>query len=374
MAFNPLQSYLSGQQAGQMQQSNTLAGNVANQMQNPEFNARNSTDFRQLQALDPDRANKQMEMFQNLSKERKKAYFDDMVIGKSLLEAGDMSGFGSFIDDRLTNLKRLGSEDTSGTEMIQQRFNEGDVQGIMQGYDAGIKAGQQLGFLGEGGNNKQFAPETSAPKVDPTTGQIFYTVFDKNTREATRVDIPGAMAQTPGEIQSGVVSVDTQKQLAKQAIEASTKAFEQLPQIKKSIGNIDSAINAINSGANTGKIAQYLPSITEASLNLDNIAGQMGLDVISSVTFGALSESELKFAVDTALPRGLEGPALKDWLGRKKTSQQKLARELQKMAIFLGKGGKGRTVADYLSQDSVNYSQSLQEDEKSIGARYGVEL
>lgn len=163
MAFNPLQSYLSGQQAGQMQQSNTLAGNVANQMQNPEFNARNSTDFRQLQALDPDRANKQMEMFQNLSKERKKAYFDDMVIGKSLLEAGDMSGFGSFIDDRLTNLKRLGSEDTSGTEMIQQRFNEGDVQGIMQGYDAGIKAGQQLGFLE--GSSASNAPSVQSSKI-----------------------------------------------------------------------------------------------------------------------------------------------------------------------------------------------------------------
>jgi hypothetical protein len=148
MAFNPLQSFLSGQQAGQMQQSNRLAGSVANEMQNPNFNPRTSTDFRQLQAIDPERASKSMEQFQSLSDERKKAYFDDMVIGRSLLQANDMTGFGNFINDRLTNLTRLGSEDASGTEMIRDRFNEGDVQGIIQGYDVGIQAGQQLGFLG----------------------------------------------------------------------------------------------------------------------------------------------------------------------------------------------------------------------------------
>jgi hypothetical protein len=362
MAFNPLQSFLSGQQAGQQQQSNRLAGSVANEMQNPNFNARKSTDFMQLQAIDPDRANKSMESFKSLSNERKKAYFDDMVIGRSLLQANDMAGFGNFIDDRLTNLDRLGSDDASGTEMIRDRFNEGDIQGIMQGYDAGIQAGQQLGFLsGSQENEKKFAPETSPPKVDPETGQIFYTVFDKNTNEAARVDIPGAMAQTPEEVQSGIVSADTQKQLASQAIKASTQAFEQLPKIKKSISNIDSAISALKDGANTGPAMQYLPSITEASVNLDNIAGQMGLDVISSVTFGALSESELSFAISTALPTGLKPKELKDWLARKKNAQQKLARELQKMAVFLGRGGKGNTVADYLSREDVNYSRASQE-------------
>jgi hypothetical protein len=162
MAFNPLQSFLSGQQAGQQQQSNRLAGSVANEMQNPNFNARKSTDFMQLQAIDPDRANKSMESFKSLSNERKKAYFDDMVIGRSLLQANDMAGFGNFIDDRLTNLDRLGSDDASGTEMIRDRFNEGDIQGIMQGYDAGIQAGQQLGFLS---GSQASAPSVQSSKI-----------------------------------------------------------------------------------------------------------------------------------------------------------------------------------------------------------------
>jgi hypothetical protein len=350
MAFNPLQSYLSGQQAGQMQQAQDISGRLA-QSDQPML----EPEFQRLLELDPARAKQIMDVSAGGDALRSNAQLKDAKTVKYLLGIKDYEGVNSLLGDRTA---QLGGRTAVDTDAVKGLMANQDYAGAMNAVDSYIN----LFDPNASKSNKQFAPETSAPKVDPTTGQIFYTVFDKNTREANRVDIPGAMAQTPGEIQSGVVSVDTQKQLAKQAIEASTKAFEQLPQIKKSIGNIDSAINAINSGANTGKIAQYLPSITEASLNLDNIAGQMGLDVISSVTFGALSESELKFAVDTALPRGLEGPALKDWLGRKKTSQQKLARELQKMAIFLGKGGEGRTVADYLSQDSVNYSQSSQNE------------
>ena len=172
MAFNPLQSFLSGQQAGQMQQSNRLAGSVANEMQNPNFNASNSADFRQLQAIDPERASKSMEQFQSLSNDRKKAYFDDMVIGRSLLQANDMAGFGSFLDDRLTNLNRLGSEDSSGTEMIRNKFNEGDVTGIMQIFDSGIQAGRDLGFLG-GSQANSSNVQSSKILEDGTIIQVF---------------------------------------------------------------------------------------------------------------------------------------------------------------------------------------------------------
>jgi hypothetical protein len=186
MAFNPLQNFLSGQQAGQAQQSNRLAGSVANEMQNPNFNSRTSADFQQLQTIDPERANKSLETFKSLSDDRKKAYFDDMVIGRSLLQANDMAGFGNFINDRLTNLNRLGSEDASGTEMIRDKFNEGDIQGIMQGYNTGIQAGQQLGFLGEsqaGSQAKAFQDAGDGIVFNPNTGN-----FDRSENSKTLFD------------------------------------------------------------------------------------------------------------------------------------------------------------------------------------------
>jgi hypothetical protein len=89
-----------------------------------------------------------------------------------------------------------------------------------------------------------------------------------------------------------------------------------------------------------------LPSIKTASIALDNLQGRLGLDIIADVTFGALSESELAFAKDTALPIGLEGEPLKDWLARKRDSQKVLAETLEEAALFLGE--PGNSVPDYI--------------------------
>jgi hypothetical protein len=71
----------------------------------------------------------------------------------------------------------------------------------------------------------------------------------------------------------------------------------------------------------------------------------MGLDIVGAGSFGALSESELNFALDTALPTDLDGPQLRDWLVRKKTAQNKLRSELMEASIFLNQGG---TVGDLI--------------------------
>lgn len=136
------------------------------------------------------------------------------------------------------------------------------------------------------------------------------------------------------------------KAAGKQAIEQSGQMFDQLGNVKDSIANIDEAIRLIDEGAGTGPVMSRLPSIRSASVQLDNLQGRMGLDVINSTTFGALSEAELRFALDTALPQNLDGPELKSWLQRKKAAQEKLANYLQEAATFLGR--PGNTVAEWM--------------------------
>jgi hypothetical protein len=95
----------------------------------------------------------------------------------------------------------------------------------------------------------------------------------------------------------------------------------------------------------------------------------MGLDVISSVTFGALSESELKFALDTALPTKLEPKALREWLVEKKRVQGLLANELRSAASFLGT--PGNTIADYIKKQEVE-AEKTKTDEDKIFSKYGI--
>jgi len=125
-------------------------------------------------------------------------------------------------------------------------------------------------------------------------------------------------------------------------------AFAEVGKIKKNIGNIDEAIAAIDAGANTGVIASKLPNITAASIQLANVRQQLGLDVIGSVTFGALSEGELNLALDTALPTGLPPKDLKVYLTNKKSAQTKLAGYLTEQATYLTK--PGNTLAGWLEK------------------------
>jgi len=137
-----------------------------------------------------------------------------------------------------------------------------------------------------------------------------------------------------------------QKAAGSQAIAQSTKAFEKIADIRTSMLTIDRGIDALDRGAKTGALTSFFPSIRAASVELDNIQAQMGLNVIQNTTFGSLSTEELKFALSAALPLKLDEPELRDWLVRKKSAQLKLSNYLQNTAIFLGT--PGNTVAKWM--------------------------
>ena len=65
---------------------------------------------------------------------------------------------------------------------------------------------------------------------------------------------------------------------------------------------------------------------------------ELGLDVVGSVTFGALSQEELTLALRVALPETMAGPDLIDWIDRKKDAQLKLSAYLLEQAYFFSEG------------------------------------
>lgn len=151
---------------------------------------------------------------------------------------------------------------------------------------------------------------------------------------------------TTEEVAASEAVIAGTKEASTQAIKESQKAFERIGPIRQNIANYDEVIRLVDEGAGTGVIESRLPSFQDASIQLDNLQGQLGLDVVGQTTFGALSGPELQFALDTALPVGLEGEALKDWVSRKKASQQKLLSYLQRAATYLGT--PGNTISGFL--------------------------
>jgi len=157
------------------------------------------------------------------------------------------------------------------------------------------------------------------------------------------------------------------------AVTKSGVAFDKLANIDVAITNFDDAIRAIDEGAQTGTIISMLPSFRKSSIELDNIQKALGLDVVSNTTFGALSESELAFALSKALPKNLNPEDLKTWLQSKKAVQQKLRDHISDAAQFLGTGEN--TIPDWIElQKARSVIQQPQVTDSAAGEFTGFKV
>jgi len=122
---------------------------------------------------------------------------------------------------------------------------------------------------------------------------------------------------------------------AKQTVKDIASIHESISTTTSTIDNLTGIEEAIEDRAITGWASKFAPSLRAATLKLQNHAHRLGLDVIASVTFGALSEAELRLAMETAVPTDMKPQDLKKWVIAKKAAMKKFLREQQKMVIFL---------------------------------------
>lgn len=149
----------------------------------------------------------------------------------------------------------------------------------------------------------------------------------------------------------------------KMAPEIARSYLEQAELVGSTIRNLGSAIQAIDEGAQSGIVYNMLPNVTRASAELANAKQRLGLDVIGSVTFGALSEGEMKLAMDTAVPQNLGPKELREWLTQKREAQTKMHAALMEASAHFANGG---TMAEYVRKVQGEQSgggQSLSDDD-----------
>ena len=279
----------------------------------------------------------------------------------------DPQNAAQYLQEGISQVSQFGGRPTTMAADFQmfQQNPEAALKNMRAGY-AGIASEEEYGAMFGGGDSGPGFGKVQPGDFTPASLQAYGQSGDFNDlvryESAKSVNIGGVPhvfdpafggyrpasvsgdsgggQSTPVTTQSVAASegeIEATKDAAEQAIKKSGEAYDRLATIKSTIQKYDEAIRLVKEdGASSGPIASRFPSFQSSTLELEAIQRELGLGVVSSVTFGALSEAELAIAMQTGLPTNLEGPALIDWLERKKASQQKLAEYVSEAAQFLG--------------------------------------
>lgn len=206
---------------------------------------------------------------------------------------------------------------------------------------------------------------TGGINVDPATGQQYIV------RGGERVDIPNATQLTPGE--RSQLGID-EKLLISDIQRARDKGFEMFTRaetVNSAIGNLQKARNLVaEQGAESGVIRNLLPAFDSATSQLRSIVNTLGINTISLVTFGALSEKELQLALTTQIDTTLKGDELVKNLDERIAAQEKLRNWLDTQAKTLTRGNIPMTQYIQQFQREGDDTGSSGKKQTSVNAYY----
>ena len=132
-----------------------------------------------------------------------------------------------------------------------------------------------------------------------------------------------------------------------QGLKKGEEVFAQFNLIDDQIQDFRRIGELVDDGAKTGFIQKYLPSTKAATTELRAIANKMGIDIINSATFGALSATELNLALSVAFDQNLTGDALVEYIQNKIAAQTKLRNALMPEVQMLLGGSGLKAYAEY---------------------------
>lgn len=271
----------------------------------------------------------------------------------------------SMIDERVNTLSAAGrdaqhtasltgqsEEDQNNalrvTELLalspEQRLTKakgGDVPAELATFQGLTAQMNQLSAIPEGERTQQQKDTLSAVRIK--LGQDPRAVGSAVITTAVTPGLTGQVAESEETIRQRTKFAEATGASRAKIID---KGFESIQRIDTNIRNLNQAITALDAGATTGVIeSRFLPTVRAATVALEQIQAQLGLDVVQAVQFGALSEGELTLALATALPTGLQPEELREWIANRQAAQRKLRDYYSSQIQFLDQDG---TVAGFL--------------------------
>jgi hypothetical protein len=325
----------------------------------------------------------------DIANQRKLKSFNDFAIGNqsiisNAVNTGDPTQLQGALVKRREQMIQQGLP-TDETDEAITMLGQGNIQGVVSALSDSVKLYNQSSGRQEAstqfGGQKTFKDSTGnlffgTTKRNPNTGEVqsvLSAVDGSGSQPSGQVSLVTSAGETAserdqskvdvaGDIQDIKTSGEGKSAAIKAGVKQAEKAFEKMPVVRTAIGNYDDAMTALDNGAETGTITRLFPSIKTAGKALDNTIKRLGLDVVGNTTFGALSESELAFALQAAIPDNMNPADLKKWLSAKKNAQQKILAGLDEVSTFLGDGTK--TITDWKNKQAIDKLADQQEADR----------
>jgi hypothetical protein len=319
-------------------------------------------DYAQLMMRYPEIGQDLQRGWDMMSEPRQRTILRDMAQVYSAIDTGNLDIARGLLEQRIEAARNSGREDDAQQAELILRTMEVDPRAARTTLGISLRAlgGSEFDELLTGGRptlrSSEILPDGTIVGVTDQGPVVYSPTGEVVTGEAAATAIRqaqefGAEVRQAREAAAATGRLETERELAAGAagaraagtagIEVGRQTFERIGPIRSNISNLERAIELVEEeGANTGVLASRFPAWSASTIELRQLQNVLGLDVIGSVTFGALSEGELQLALDTALPTNLSEDALADWLRRKRDAQEALVDNLTMQANFLSVPGR----------------------------------
>ena len=208
-------------------------------------------------------------------------------------------------------------------------------------------------------------------------GQHYQIQTDKATGDIKQVWLPSY-----GETIEQKQTRENEQAFLIQDQETATKmgnqAYTESRNLRSQISQFELALQAVDDGALSGFLARRLPAIDDKTALLFGLQNKLGISVINSATFGALSEREMQMAMATNLNLDLPPAELRDMIIEQIRVRRKLAQAFETEATSLLGGGKSwsdfvaRMVEETKKHDAVVWEQ-LKPNEVEALLKVGID-
>jgi len=262
-----------------------------------------------------------------------------LALGFNTMRLNPDQSLAATLGEELKDIRATRVSNKTATAVIQQlrAMGEKEAADIVEANPAVAK--DVLQQIIQAKYARKASPTVSGIQTDPDTGQQYVSRFRPDTMDVERVDIAGAKGETPKQKAERESSERLKVFGMEKAAVAGQEIYKRASSLNEAITLLNRAKEVVTKGgAQSGIIRSMLPAFDSATAELNEIASRLGINIINSATFGALSEKELGLALSTGLDRSLSGDELVKHIQDKISAQEKLYNQLMSDARLLTSG------------------------------------